>query len=681
MIPLTLRSSLSSCLLSGSLLLTLVLSGVVTPAVAADDEEASPHYLDEVVVTGTRSARTVSDTPVRTEVVTRRELEKTHARSVADALEDVPGLLLRNIHGKAGQEVWLQGINADRVLVLIDGMPMTATTGSSVDVSQLAILDVERIEVVKGAVSAQYGSAAMGGVINVITRQVEPGLAGELTMDVGSYGDQNPSGDHWDVGRHSLRGGVDLGNDQWRLRVSGSSQESDGIDPEPDTWQRPGDEYERNQFNSRLTWLPQAGQEVFAEVGGFEEQAASRFVQARPGGLTENHIKDESVERVRLGSGGHHQLSERQQLHWNLLHETLTDDTEKSDAASRYDFRSADLTLSQLSAHTELAATGFHTLMVGADYRHESLEQTKDGVSELFGDDRASRSSRELWLQDTWMPSDRWEWVVGLRGQYDSDFGDHFAPKLNLRYDLAPGSDVNHYIRASWGGGYRVPNLKERHYLFDHSQLGYVVVGQPDLRPESSESVQLGWGINVRQQGWLEVNAFLNNIEDLIQTEFDAMATTERGDGVAVYTYRNVAKARTRGIETTAGWQLAPGWELTAGYTYTEAEDRSGGVDLTRRPEHQGRVALDGRTGIPGMSWSTRIRSQSSEVVDASFGRTSPGFTTVDLKLNQRLGDNLKLFAGVDNLTDRQRDFDNQNDFGPVAGRFIYGGLTLKFAR
>ena len=94
MIPLTLRSSFSSCSLSGSLLLTLALSGVVTPAMAANEEPS--HYLDEIVVTGTRSARTVSDTPVRTEVVTRRELEKTHARSVADALEDVPGLLLDN---------------------------------------------------------------------------------------------------------------------------------------------------------------------------------------------------------------------------------------------------------------------------------------------------------------------------------------------------------------------------------------------------------------------------------------------------------------------------------------------------------------------------------------------------------------------------------------------------------
>lgn len=661
-----------------SLCSTFVL-GAGAPALAAD-ASGSTQYLDEIVVTGTRSARSVSDTPVRTEVVTSQELEKTHARTVAEALENVSGLQLREIHGKAGKEVWLQGINADRVLVLIDGMPMTATTGSSVDVTQLAILDVERIEVVKGAVSAQYGSAAMGGVVNVITRRVEPGLAGEVTLDGGSYGDQNPSGDNTDLSRHSVRAGLSGGSERWRLRLSGSSQSSDGIDPEPETWQRPGDAYDRYQLDSRLTWLPTEGHRVFAALGAFTEDSESRFVEAKPGGFVENRGKDETVERWRASLGGEHRNDSGPDWHWNLLHEDLSDDTEKFTPSTRFDFRTADHTLSQASAHTELGITESHLLMVGADYRHESLEQTKDGVTELMdGQGRASRSSKELWLQDTWMPADAWEFVVGLRGQYDSDFGEHYAPKLNVRFDLYSGADFNHYLRASWGAGYRVPNLKERHYEFDHSQLGYVVEGSPDLTPESSESIQFGWGMNYRREAWLEINAFYNDIDDLIQTEFDAEATAARGDGVAVYTYTNVARARTRGVESTLGWQFAPGWQVTAGYTYTEADDLTNDAPLTRRPKHQGRLGIDGLTGIPGMSWLVRVRSQSSETVDAGASMTSPAYTTVDLSLNQRLGDHLKVFAGVDNLTDSQRDFSNSADFSPVAGRFIYAGLTLGF--
>ena len=101
----------------------------------------------------------------------------------------MPGLLLKN-NRKSGFEVWLQGLDSDLVLVLLDSEPITASTGSSVDLSQLGTADIERIEIVKGATSALYGSSAMGGVINVITRKPERPLAYSLTIDGGSYGDR-----------------------------------------------------------------------------------------------------------------------------------------------------------------------------------------------------------------------------------------------------------------------------------------------------------------------------------------------------------------------------------------------------------------------------------------------------------------------------------------------------------
>ncbi|NWN90969.1 TonB-dependent receptor [Marinobacter adhaerens] len=653
-------------------------SGYCGP-VSATAESGPEFYLDEVVVTGTRSSRTLSDTPVRTEVVTSRELEKTHARNVAEALENVPGLQLREIHGKAGQEVWMQGISADRVLILVDGLPMTATTGSAVDVSQLALLNVKRIEVVKGAGSAQYGSAAIGGVINIITRDIKPGISGELTLDGGSYGDQNPGAENPDLARYGARASVDMASKELRLRLSGSHQHTDGLDPEPATWARPGDEYDRNQFSSRLEWLPSDGQRLFAELGYFDEASGSRFLTSKAG-TTLKQGKEEDVERWRAVVGGEHTLSDQQTLDWNLLREELQDDTYKYSAFGRFDQREASQALSQASVSTEVSAGEYHLLMVGADFYHETLEQTMGGATELVGGER-TRNSKELWFQDTWMPTERWEWVAGLRGQYDSDFGDHYAPKISTRYELTPGWAASQYLRASWSGGYRVPNLKERYFRFDHSQLGYVVQGNADLRPEVSQNLQLGWGVNYLSAGWFEINAYQNLIDDLIQTQFDPIATDIRGDGVDVHRYANVDKARTRGVETTAGWQFAPGWELTAGYTYTDAEDRATGKALPKRPRHQARLGLDGVAGVPGLSWSVRLRNQSSEFVDTNEAMKSPGYTTVDLKLNQALGDNLRLFAGIDNVTDKQRDFDDSDDFGPVSGRFVYLGATLGFAK
>ncbi|WP_148864365.1 TonB-dependent receptor plug domain-containing protein [Marinobacter fonticola] len=665
---------------SGTLLCTL-LAG--TPLLAAETS-ALPlltHnlYLDELVITGTRTPRKVSDTPVRTEVVSGEDIRNTHAHTVKEALEYAPGVLLREIHGKAGYEVWMQGLNADRVRVLIDGLPMTATTGSSVDVSQLDTLDIERIEIVKGAVSAQYGSSAMGGVVNIVTRPIDAGVSARATVDGGTYGDQNPSGEALDFARRNGQANLDLGGEHVRYRLSATRQETDGIDPEPETWARPGDAIERAHVTNRLEWLPSDGHRIYGQVNYFREDGVSRYSLVNPGRAPAKAGKDELAERWRGALVGQHVPTSGPQWHWSLLHENLENNTRKYTAARSFDNRDATHTLSQASGWTQFEPLEDHQLQLGTDLRHTRLEQYKDRVSELSGEEDASQNSKELWLQDTWFASPHWEWVGGVRFQHDSDFGDHFAPKVNARYDLFSGDAVNIYLRGGWGAGYRVPNLKERHYLFDHSQLGYIVNGNPDLEPEESDSYQLGWGLTYRNTAWFEVNAFLNNIDRLIQTDVDEDATAAREDNIQVFRYTNVDRARTQGFEVTAGWQFRPGWKLSAGYTYLDAEDRDTGQPLTRRPEHQGTLSLDGLTPVPGMAWLARLRSQSDEVVDANSGHESSGFTTIDLKLNQDLGDNLRLFTGVNNLTDAQRNFNDANDFGPVSGRYIYAGVTLGF--
>ena len=647
---------------------------VMLPATAfADGRPAG--YLDELVVTGTRSERKLLDTPVRTELVTAQELEKTHARNLKEALENVPGLQLREIHGKPGYEVWLQGVEADRVLILIDGMPMTATTGSSVDVSQLAVLNIERVEVVKGAVSAQYGSSGIGGVVNVITRPPAAGLSGQFTTDAGTYGDQNPSGDKADPARYSARATVQGGSEQLTLRLSASHQHSDGIDPEPETWARPGDEFDRTDLSFRTDWSPSEDHRLSAAVARFEEESGSRFTEYKPP-VHLNQGKDETVTRTRYTLSGDHGRTSDLRAGWSAVHEILNDDTLKYKPDGVFDDRRAESSLSRFSAHLGKPVGLSHHVQGGVDFNWETLEQTKDGASELGVKPRRERNSQEVWVQDTWMPSDSLELVPGVRFQNDSDFGTHTAPKINVRYDLIQTDRLNGFLRGGIGAGYRVPNLKERHFTFDHSQLGYKVKGNSDLQPEESVSYQFGGGVSWNRTVWLEANAFFNDIEQLIQTSTDS----EKEGGVAVYTYENIAEARTWGGEITTGWEPSESWRITAGYTLTRTEDLATGNELVRRPRHQARLGLDGPLLLRGLSWSARLRYQSKEFVKAATGTKSPGYTTADLKLNYRLSDQLRLFAGADNITDEQRDFSiADEDLRPVAGRFLYAGLRVSF--
>lgn len=631
-------------------------------AIAADAEA-----LPTVVVTGTRSEKTLDETPVRTEVVDSKEIERTHARTLKDALENVPGLQLREIHGKSGYEVTLQGMTSDQVLILIDGLPISASTGSTVDVSQYLLTEVDRVEVVKGASSAQYGSSAMGGVINVITRPIARGFAGAVSADAGSYGSQNADGSPG-----LLHGNVRVegGGETWRARVTADALDNKGFAVDPDGWTRHGDAVRREQYAGRVEWLPSPAGSFWVDASAYRETDEQRYQYYAPPFYVPQR-KTEEISRNRFTGGGKWRFD-------NGLTARLAGVTEGYDSTTheysnnfQTATRNASMRTDHVSLQLDLPAWKSQLWQVGGDFHHETLNQTANGTSELLGN--AARTASELYVQDDIILSDTWEIVAGVRGQHDSDFGSHFAPKVGVRANLLASEDWKGVARANFGQGYRVPNLKERHFLFDHSSLGYMVLGNPNLKPESSNSFQLGGTLSWRDSVTVDTNLFYNRVTDLIQTDMSNFTVV---NGVALYTYRNVARARTQGIETSVRWQATSRLGLNAAYTYTDTEDLDTGTELTRRPRSMARLGLDWRV-FSGTSFSVRGRFQSSELVDSTTGARSPGWSTLDLVLNQKIGRGVTAFIGVNNLFDRQRDFSNASDFGPVAGRFVYLGARF----
>ena len=629
--------------------------------------------LDQVVVSATRTERAVVDAPVRVEVVTAAELARTHARTLKEALENVVGLQLREIHGKSGYEAALQGLGGDQVLVLVDGLPMSASTGSTVDVTQLALAEVERIEVIKGATSAQYGSAAMGGVINVITRPLAAGWRAEVLLDGGSYGEQNPSAEVLAPARRHGRLLAEGGNERWRVRAALDQLDSDGFDPDPASWPRPGDAFRRQQFDTRAEWHGSGGQRLFAGAARYDEQLHSRYQLRLPGGSSDQR-KEEQVRRTRLTAGGRLPLA-LGDWQWSALHERFDNDTLKFAGSTRFDDREAALGLDHVSSQLALPPGPRQEWVLGFDLRRETLAQFKDGVSELDSGNEVDRESGEIFVQSTFYQSAGQEWLLGVRHQRDSDFGGHSAGKLGWRWHAFDTAHWRGTVRAGVGQGYRVPNLKERYYLFDHSQLGYVVIGNPDLQPEEAVSYQLGVTLSRAPGITAELGLYWNTLRNLIQVDTDNPGTGP--GGVSEFRYQNIGTARTWGLESGLTWQMAPRWRVEAGYTWLNAENRDDGSDLTRRPAHQLRLSLDHDLGAR-TTVSVRARGQSDELVSTATGERSPAWGLLDLKVNHRLSDALTLFAGVDNLTATQRDFAEPTDFSPLAGRFVYLGARYQ---
>lgn len=656
----------------------LMLSSLTAQAVDAATGDALTANLGTVVVTGTRTEKTLADTPVRTEVVTREELERTHAQTLTQALENVPGVLLTPVHGKPGYKISMQGLSSDEVLVLIDGLPITASTGSTVDLSQYLIGEVDHIEVVKGAASAQYGSSAMGGVINVITRPIQPGLAGQVEADLGTHLQQNPSGDAWDPAVKHARSRVEGGTDKLRFRLDGDALSDQGFAVEPSAWPRQGAKLRRGQFSARGEWHPTPSSELWLAGNHYRELNTQRFNFFVPPTQVPQH-NDEDVTRDRITWGGH--WRDAQGLRFSLKGVTERYRSTTGEYSNDYlnDTRKAHMGTDHVTAQVDLPAWYRQLWQFGTTFHHATLKQTVNGASEL-ADGTASRTSYELFTQDDVLFDERWELLLGLRWQHDSDFGPHAAPKAGLRFTLVDDADWNALLRASVGQGYRVPNLKERHYRFDHSALGYVVIGNPDLKPESSTSFQFGGQIARSGVFSLNVNLFENLVKDLIQVDETNAPVV---NGITQFTYANVARARTWGVETVAVWHLLPTLDLRAGYTWLHTHNDETGTELTRQPRHNGRVGLDWQA-LPTTSLVLRARMQSGELISTDPGSNvgdghSPGWVTVDFDINQKLGAHATVFVAADNLLNRQRDFSNPDDFGPEAGRLIRIGLRYDF--
>ena len=653
-----------------------VLAAMPLSLAAADNNIA----LIDLVVTGTRTAKPLLESPVRTEVVTRQEIERTHARDLKEALEHVPGLLLKRIHGKGGYAVWLQGLDSDRVLVVVNGEPMTPSTGSTIDLSQIGLADVERIEVVKGATSALYGSSAMGGVINVITRKPDAPLAYRLTIDGGSWGDSNLHGEETAVARRHLSGKFAVKRPVWYANLSGNVRDSDGFDLDPDSYTSEGDEGLKANLDARLGWTPNADTEVYLAPRYYREDISNRLTAFAPGVGEIKRTKSEDAERHHYTAGIEHHFQHNSSLQGWLVYDSWNSVT-RQDAIVTPQIeleRQAEIDLYRAELQWNQSWGNHHLFTSGLVLGQATLVQRKFENSQRVDEvDNKSNNNLEAYIQDDIFLGESWELVPGLRVQDDSDFGFYTAPKINVMFTPIWLDNITTNIRFGYGRGYRVPNLKERFFVFDHSAVGYMVLGNADLQPESSDSYQLGVEFAKPGVFHADISLFHNRITDLIETDIDPQQSATQG--LQIFEYQNIARALTQGVELSGRYHFGSGFTFKSSYTWLDSEDRDTGNKLTERPEHQIKLGFDYEQKNWGTTFTVRGVYQSEEYIDGDNQLQSPAWNTWDIKLTQALGKSLKVFAGVDNLTDEHRNPNKHGlDFRPLEPRFVYLGLQIE---
>lgn len=655
-------------------LLLLLSSGLLINASswAATD---TVYTMETIVLTATRSEQKLKDTPIRTEVVSSEELKKTNATTLKDALANVPGVLLREIHGKSGYEISLQGLSSDQVLVLIDGLPLAASTSSTVDLDQYLVAGVERVEVVKGAASAQYGSSAMGGVINIITKQVEEGISVSGQVDIGSYGKQNNNGKAASINNHHEKITIDASHGQFKGRISADQLSSDGFAVDPEQYPRQGDEQRRQQYALYGAWQPSDQLMLWADVNHYNEKDQQRSTVFKPPHYLPEH-KVEDIERQRFSAGTKLTLWDKFKLDLKGLHETYQTTSVQTTDGYLSAQRTSEQENNHFSSQLNFPQWYRQNWQIGYDWHEDTLEQNNNGKFELQGG-KVANTRHEVYAQNEINVRDDVDVVLGWRMQNDQDFGNHNAFKLSGKYRFYQQDDLLADLRLSFGQAYRVPNLKERFYSFDHSHLGYIVVGNPNLTPESSDSYQLGLSL-IKDDLWsADVNFFYNDVQDLIQVDLDNAVIA---NGITQYSYRNISAAKTHGVESTLQWQPSVALGLSAAYTYTETQDKTSQNALTRRPKHIARVGVDYAFN-DDLDLSLRARYQSEEYTDSANQFTSPSWFAVDGQLDYQINPLLSAFVGMDNIFNEQRNFDSAFDYRPIAGRYTYMGLRFNWSK
>jgi outer membrane receptor for ferrienterochelin and colicins len=317
---------------STTLLFTALLLGQIAGANAADkhlDSELSylidTKNLGQHVITGTRTQKLVIDSPVKVQVITQDEIRLKNAKDLKEAIEDVPGIVLRKIHGKSGYEVSMQGIDAKRVLVLVDGERVARSSNGISDLSQIGVSNIQQIEIVKGATSALYGSNAIGGVINVITSIPNQAVRYSIKGDIGSHFNQNLAETDLELSTASSSGTLNLKQGRWDAALNYDLRETEGFELYPSTWKHEGDHKSKLNTSAMLGFNPDISQRYFLSSEYYQEDVTSKFFGTGP-----NHSlykKTEQANRYTHKAGYDLQSKDHGLLKIRYFYEAMKDVT------------------------------------------------------------------------------------------------------------------------------------------------------------------------------------------------------------------------------------------------------------------------------------------------------------------------------------------------------------------
>lgn len=525
---------------------------------------STPIPQEQIVVTASKRPQSLEEVPVSTAILEKEEIGFRNSQTVEDALRYIPGVNITgrqvNIRGSSGYAV---GVGS-RVMMQLDGIPfITGDTGELIFES-VPVGQIDRIEVVKGASSALYGTSALGGVINVITKPIPETPETYVRTYAGLY--NKPSFEKWKwtdrnlyftgvALSHAFKAG-DLG-----IVFALSRQTDDGY--------RKNDHRKRHNVYLKTEERFSSENSLTMNFGLLNEYGGKfNYWQNLDSALLPFRLqRDDEIKSTRYYLSGTYRDVVAENLVftakglWN--YNSFVSTTWHDSGAGRWkDIKGSVANGFRLEAGATWMLNAQHTVTAGAEGQLDLV------TSDLFSDRKAYGGA--FYGQDEWKINEQWMLTFGFRldlqSLYLTQSSPQFNPKLALTYTPFEGTT----FRTSLGRGFRVPSVAEAWVSLDLG-LGFFVPS-PNLKPERSYSYELGVSQRLGEVGTVDVAVFSSWYNDLVEPR---AYSNETRDTLFVQ-WQNVAKARVQGFETSLRWGFFDGaLQYSLGYTYVYPEDLS----------------------------------------------------------------------------------------------------------
>lgn len=635
--------------------LLLALSAASTAALIADaglataqNATATPPA-DEIIVSATGRPTPAREVASSVTVITAQDIEAQQRRTLVDALMTVPGINVVQTGGPGGQtSIFMRGTNSNHVKVLIDGIPAgdPSTPNGAFDFGLMLTGDIERIEVLRGPQSGLYGSDAIGGVISITTKRGEGPPRVTATVEGGSHG------------TFSQQLGVSGGNERIDYSFNATHFRADGVQVTPPGIVPPGGRINPNAYNTYNL----SGRFGIALTETLRLNVIGRYIDGRLMSTNDIYAFPASYPSPYRSQTDYTQAFTRAEAVWDPMAGRFVNRFGVT-YSNQYRLYYSPNATGQFGApqsylgeriradwRGDLEIARGHMLIMGLQAERERAE-TQTAYSSL----RAANGNRAGFVEYQGTIAERFFLAANARYDNNDTFGGHGTYRIAPAF-VVPGTETR--LKASYGTGFRAPSLSE---LYDPTY------GNPALRPEQSR----GWDIGFEQPLFnrrivFGATWFHNDIDNLI--------TTANIGGI--WTYQNVNKATTRGLETFAAFEVAPQLRLRADYTYTIARDEILQQDLLRRPTHKASLTA---TWLPtdALTVSATLLYVSSfwDYDRTTYARVNTaGAATLNLAVSYRATDRVTVFGRLDNLFNKR--WENPNGF-LQPGFGVFGGIRV----